>query len=159
MDVRSRTVSPRTDMQRVTPLVALVAALSACASPPPPADAPLDVADGSAAESSPPFDATSADRVDVAECPDGGLLCDGACVNPARAIDHCGACGRSCVVPGAENFMCASGSCSFTCVGTNRDCDGDPTNGCEVDVATSPRHCGRCGTACDGGGCSAGMCR
>jgi hypothetical protein len=34
------------------------------------------------------------------------------------------------------------------CAGNTADCDGDPSNGCEVDLDTSLDHCGTCGTAC-----------
>jgi alpha-tubulin suppressor-like RCC1 family protein len=42
------------------------------------------------------------------------------------------------------------------------DCDGDPSNGCEVVLADDPTHCGACdrvcpgGTICEAGGCVAG---
>ena len=33
------------------------------------------------------------------------------------------------------------------------DCDGDRSNGCEVDLETDPMHCGECGIACAGPDC------
>ncbi|MGM0556168.1 MAG: hypothetical protein ACQEVA_07300 [Myxococcota bacterium] len=48
------------------------------------------------------------------------------------------------------------------CAGDTADCDGDPSNGCEVDLSTSPDNCGTCGNTCsDVNGtstCDAGSC-
>ncbi|MBL8605445.1 MAG: hypothetical protein JNK72_26170 [Myxococcales bacterium] len=40
------------------------------------------------------------------------------------------------------------------------DCDGDPANGCEVELARNTGHCGRCGVTCSGSTpvCGAGVC-
>jgi hypothetical protein len=43
------------------------------------------------------------------------------------------------------------------------DCDGNPANGCEVDLRNNPAHCGGCGAVCRGGpnattACRSGMC-
>jgi hypothetical protein len=40
------------------------------------------------------------------------------------------------------------------CQGAFADCDGDPANGCEVDLASSRAHCGRCGNACSTPDCA-----
>lgn len=37
-----------------------------------------------------------------------------------------------------------AGSCGFG----YQDCDGDPDNGCETNLSTSPQHCGACGKQC-----------
>ncbi len=46
-------------------------------------------------------------------------------------------CGADCVdcnnLPNVRNENCNAGVCEFTCSGSWEDCDGDPTNGCEVD--------------------------
>jgi hypothetical protein len=39
------------------------------------------------------------------------------------------------------------------CAPATADCDGDPTNGCEVDLANDPSHCGACGAACPSADC------
>lgn len=48
------------------------------------------------------------------------------------------------------------------CVGQTADCDGDASNGCEVDLSSDTNNCGQCGTicsdvnataTCDGGDC------
>jgi hypothetical protein len=50
-----------------------------------------------------------------------------------------------------------------SCESNHSDCDGDPTNGCEVDVLTSPENCGFCGLSCTSpagelGKCDMGRC-
>ncbi len=48
----------------------------------------------------------------------------------------------------------------LVCEPGRADCDGDPANGCEVDLPTTAEHCGACGHAChaDGTGVSAAAC-
>ncbi len=61
---------------------------------------------------------------------------------------NCGACGRPCSFPNATG-VCSTGSCVMTACGPSfANCDGDPTNGCEVDVRVTAGHCGGCGLAC-----------
>src|SRR5262249_40287544 len=36
----------------------------------------------------------------------------------------------------------------LSCGGTLADCDGDPANGCETDLATDPANCGACQASC-----------
>jgi len=38
------------------------------------------------------------------------------------------------------------------------DCDGNPANGCEVDLTADAYHCGACGTSCPGSGTASGVC-
>jgi hypothetical protein len=38
------------------------------------------------------------------------------------------------------------------------NCDGNPANGCEVDLMDDAYHCGACGTSCQGSGTSSGVC-
>ncbi|MEZ4407595.1 MAG: hypothetical protein R3A52_14120 [Polyangiales bacterium] len=64
--------------------------------------------------------------------------------NPA----HCGRCGNACPVRANAVPSCSSGVCGVTCNAGFGDCDGDPSNGCEVDLRTSTGNCGACGTAC-----------
>ena len=45
-------------------------------------------------------------------------------------------------------FHCAANACVLTCAAGTGDCDGDPRNGCEVDLQRDPRHCLACATAC-----------
>jgi hypothetical protein len=40
---------------------------------------------------------------------------------------------------------------SLECEPGRGDCDGDPSNGCEVDLRSDELHCGICGDACPSG--------
>jgi hypothetical protein len=83
--------------------------------------------------------------------------CGGRCVDTATDPAHCGACGNTCRFAGGAG-RCVGGRCfGAGCAGTRADCDRDPANGCEVDLATDPAHCGACGRACEGG-CRDGRC-
>lgn len=50
-----------------------------------------------------------------------------------------------------QNGFCepSSGVCVFSCVEHFADCDGDPSNGCEVDLSSDINHCGACDNTCD----------
>lgn len=88
------------------------------------------------------------------------IECDGTCVDLDTATDHCGECNNACPAPAGTVPTCAAGSCGVECATGREDCDGDPTNGCEVDVEGDPLHCGGCGLMCDAGRtCRGGRCR
>ncbi|MGK3992346.1 hypothetical protein [Sorangium sp. So ce1024] len=75
---------------------------------------------------------------------------------------HCGGCNVACDFANASE-TCAAGECVFgACDDGYADCDGDLTNGCEVDLRASLDHCGACGTPCAYPGaaaaCLAGVC-
>jgi hypothetical protein len=81
-------------------------------------------------------------------CPTSESCCSGACVNTQSNTDHCGMCGGKCTTT-TGTAKCETGACKVaTCSGALKDCDGDFTNGCEVDTATTVAHCGGCGTTC-----------
>jgi hypothetical protein len=81
-------------------------------------------------------------------CPGGDTCCSGACVDTQANTAHCGACGGACALPRAS-AACLAGRCAVgRCDDGFADCDGDATNGCEVDTRTSPAHCGACNNAC-----------
>lgn len=64
-------------------------------------------------------------------------------------VNNCGACGNKCNLPNAI-AKCSDGGCEIESCHTGfSDCDGDPTNGCEVNLATNVDNCGTCGTACE----------
>ncbi|HEX6244151.1 MAG TPA: hypothetical protein VFZ61_24715 [Polyangiales bacterium] len=44
---------------------------------------------------------------------------------------------------------CVDGTCIIDCRNGFEDCDGDPSNGCETNLASDPMQCGACGRACD----------
>jgi hypothetical protein len=82
-------------------------------------------------------------------CAAGRTCCEGACVDTAVSVTHCGACGAACsVANGAPE--CRAGACAVgRCAAAFADCDRLPANGCEVDTAADRAHCGACGAACE----------
>jgi hypothetical protein len=116
-----------------------------------------------------------------ARCTGGacGLLCDtgfgdcdgntsNGCETDIRTtVAHCGGCGMLCAVRPNTVASCAGGTCSYACAMGFADCDGNTSNGCEVDTRTSTAHCGGCGRACQlanatnvcvAGACGIGSC-
>ncbi len=100
-------------------------------------------------------------------CRAGFADCD---MNPANGCEstlatdasNCGACARACAFPNAA-ATCAAGACVMgACRAGFADCDMNPANGCEVNLATNTAHCGRCGNLCTFAGgsasCAAGAC-
>ncbi|MBI5534466.1 MAG: hypothetical protein HY898_17205 [Deltaproteobacteria bacterium] len=63
-------------------------------------------------------------------------------------MTNCGACGHVCVATTGSS-ECKAGLCVVnSCSSGLGDCDSDPDNGCETDLATSEIHCADCATAC-----------
>jgi hypothetical protein len=120
------------------------------------------------AEPTPLCSAQSADGGTVYRCissctgatPD---RCESRCVNTQTDPLHCGGCGNECTGADHAPPSCTDGVCAQTCEPGFDDCDGDPSNGCEIEVRTDVVHCGSCGNECPGGahataGCSDGAC-
>ncbi len=93
-------------------------------------------------------------------CSAGLACCGGSCVDTARTVEHCGACGRACNLPGAS-ASCTAGACAIArCESGFADCDMTASNGCETNLSTASANCGACGRACAAGEvCSAGSCQ
>jgi hypothetical protein len=92
---------------------------------------------------------------------------NGCEVDTSRDVAHCGGCGAPCAARPNTAASCAGGACVYACAAGFADCDGDPSNGCEVDTRTSTTHCGGCGArcspanataACAAGACTIGAC-
>ncbi|MDO9016934.1 MAG: hypothetical protein Q8S73_20285 [Deltaproteobacteria bacterium] len=83
---------------------------------------------------------------------------DGCEVNLQTDASHCGACGFACETLAYAPGSCSVGTCRTICTPGRGDCDGNPSNGCETDLATAIVHCGRCGNRCPTGACVAGLC-
>ncbi|MEZ4394935.1 MAG: hypothetical protein R3A48_27990 [Polyangiales bacterium] len=87
-------------------------------------------------------------------CAAGRADCDanaanGCEVDATSSLAHCGACGRACGPFANASAACRAGACGIgACNAGFADCDGDPANGCEVNLNTDVAHCGRCGGAC-----------
>jgi hypothetical protein len=106
-------------------------------------DAPNDAAqDAEGGVDAPPNDASA--------CTGEQKLCGGGCVdigNPAFGCQPTGC--WPCSAPPHMSATCVGPSCApGTCLGTWRNCDGNPTNGCEIDTASDPDNCGACEAAC-----------
>jgi len=99
-----------------------------------------------------------------AACPDGSILCGGACVSACpqgQSLDT-GSC--SCFSPPpacldlqspcSDNGQCCSGFCTD---GECRTCGGIECGGACIDPSIDPQNCGGCGVVCSGD-CVDGMC-
>ncbi|HKO50836.1 MAG TPA: hypothetical protein VJV79_24115 [Polyangiaceae bacterium] len=101
-----------------------------------------------------------------ADC--NGNASDGCETNTSTSQTHCGACtgvGTNCDSAFANaSGQCVSGVCGLKMCATNySNCDGMPSNGCESNLKTDPKHCGTCTISCSGAGstgpnCAAGIC-
>ena len=69
------------------------------------------------------------------------------------------ACSQPCSLANATAKCSASACAVASCSSGFADCDGTPSNGCEIDLGTNASHCGTCTTACSGGmTCQSGVC-
>lgn len=104
----------------------------------------------------------------VASCAPGFADCDnnpvsGCETNISASPMSCGACGMVCNLANAT-AACAAGMCVIgACRPGFADCDNNPANGCEVNIAADAGNCGGCGTQCTAANgtsvCSNGACR
>jgi len=101
-----------------------------------------------------------------ADC--NGSVTDGCEINTLTNQTHCGICvgaSANCDTAFANaSGQCTSGVCTLKACATDySNCDGVPSNGCEVNLKTDPNHCGTCAIACSGAGakgpnCALGTC-
>jgi len=110
------------------------------------------------------------DEICGSECADGFANCDkqndNACeINTKTDLENCGFCGNVCDLPHAT-AECSSGQCRIKtdgCAVGFQDCNGNPEDGCEVDLKTNKLNCGACNKVCpDLNGepsCDAGSCK
>jgi formylglycine-generating enzyme required for sulfatase activity len=94
-----------------------------------------------------------------------GILSDGCESNTNTSATNCGACNNVCSLPNAT-AGCVAGACTVaSCNAGFANCDGDPANGCEVNLNSDNANCGACSTpsamrACTAPQlCSAGACQ
>lgn len=90
----------------------------------------------------------------VDECLSGFLDCDRdlsgtGCEVDITTTDNCGACGVSCGSANTDASSCVAGTdagtfaCELDCAAGFSDCNGNPADGCEVDLR-DPSFCGTC---------------
>lgn len=82
----------------------------------------------------------------TAECDDDlSLECETEIMSDP---DHCGACDSPCVLAHAVP-SCVEGVCRIErCESPYRDCNGDPSDGCEANLDSDPKHCASCDLVC-----------
>ena len=102
------------------------------------------------------------DAVCTSVCNQGWADCapgpDGCETATDSATDHCGGCTTSCTTGPHAAAVCESGSCGLKCDTGYADCNGSAGDGCEVEIASDPLHCGACGLSCNGVACLKGAC-
>lgn len=101
---------------------------------------------------------------EILECEDGWADCDGdptnGCETDLSDPQSCGACDVKCggsssttavsecvLIEAQDEGEDGTYACDIQCNAGYDDCDGDPSNGCEVDL-NSNSNCGTCGTDC-----------
>ena len=89
------------------------------------------------------------------QCAAGFADCDGVAsngceTNTTNDQGNCGSCGNDC--PGVANANTVQqwlqGNAASVCNAPFQDCDGDASNGCEVDTDNDTSNCGGCGNVC-----------
>jgi hypothetical protein len=100
-------------------------------------------------------------------CEAGFANCDGTASNGCEAntetsLAHCGGCNLACALDHASE-SCLGGTCTLgACEAGFASCDGNASNGCEVNTTASLSNCGGCGLVCDvpnaGEACLGGTC-
>lgn len=92
----------------------------------------------------------------------GKVQCGRECADLLNDTGNCGSCGNGCRAPGPnQKRACKKGLCEYECATGFADCNGDPTDGCEVDLRAHPANCGACGNKCNtdlGQPCIEGQC-
>lgn len=89
----------------------------------------------------------------IAGCATGFGNCNGdvsdGCETRLNTLSQCGGCNAPCALSHAIS-TCLTGRCDVgSCVTPYADCDGQASNGCEVDTSTDVKNCGGCDVACD----------
>ena len=110
--------------------------------------------------------ACSAGGCVISSCNAGYANCDGlpgnGCeVNLLADPTHCGTCATVCNST-SGTATCGSGTCGIVCNANYGNCDGQASNGCEVNLKSDAGNCNACGAACSTNNgtasCVAGAC-
>ena len=108
-----------------------------------------------------------AGKCGLASCIANFANCDnmpanGCEVNTTNDVKNCGSCGRMCAAAANQSVACVASVCKTTCNAGFGDCDGNPVNGCEVDLTRDPANCSACNSKCTlpnaVAGCAASAC-
>jgi len=89
-------------------------------------------------------------------CKTGYHACGGRCVVSTDPT----ACGPTCIacpVPANAGATCQADACAFQCLPGFGNCNQDPVDGCEANLASDAANCGGCGLVCNGT-CTGGIC-
>jgi len=80
----------------------------------------------------------------------GSCLSSGACDTLiTNDSQNCGGCGNVCPAVANGTPGCNNSSCTIAACNTGfGNCDGNMSNGCEVNLMSTAAHCGACGTTC-----------
>ena len=90
----------------------------------------------------------------IASCDPGFADCDhsvysGCEIDLGSDVNNCATCGMKCPAITNGYPACSAGACVVGgCDAGYADCDGDPTNGCEVHLANDDLNCGACKVKC-----------
>jgi hypothetical protein len=77
--------------------------------------------------------------------------CSGRCVDLDTDVERCGSCTNACSLVDAS-ALCRGGICRVqSCDPGLANCNADPSDGCETNLATDTAHCGDCGNPCPSG--------
>jgi hypothetical protein len=87
-------------------------------------------------------------------------MTNGCETSVATDPENCGLCGYNCSPLYVQAAACVQGDCNYThCAAGHGDCDGNPSNGCETNLASDSKNCGSCGNTCpNGANCTASVC-
>jgi len=91
------------------------------------------------------------DGLEDRHCGPDEKFCPGGCVPKNDPTLGCALLQCSPCAPMHATAKCGlNGECApDRCLGTWRNCNMDPRDGCETDVAHDPRNCGECNNMCD----------
>ena len=90
---------------------------------------------------------------------------DGCEADVTTDAKNCGACARPCAAPPNVVISCVNGNCLMGgCAQGFADCNNNMNDGCEVNLTSDGKNCGKCGMVCMGmgqnavAGCAGSVC-
>ncbi len=86
---------------------------------------------------------------------------DGCELSVLTDPNNCGGCGNSCAGLPNATANCTAGNCVLgACKPGYANCNGDPMDGCEVNLLADPNNCNGCGNVCpmNAPSCASGVC-